>query len=191
LNEQVDYPFVRPMTLRVEDRALCDWIETMHAYLANTSSTEKPDMGMLDMLILNGFSHDLFTEAYLTSAHAHALDGNLDGMLSAFERAATQAKKGSSEALFEVYARQVETFILLERHLDARRVLSLLETVEPTLMSPFYESRLLALKGRSLSLLDTMQGDALLEQSQELFADHGYPTYAEEVGKLRQGDATP
>ena len=145
---------------------------------------------MLDMLILNGFSHDLFTEAYLVTAHAHALDGDLDGMLSAFDTAVDHAKKGSPEVLFEVYARQVETFILLERHLDARRVLSVLEGIEPVLMSPFYEARLLALKGRSLSLLDAMQGDELLEQSVDLFANHGYPTYAAEIQRLRQGDSS-
>ena len=56
-------------------------------------------------------------------------------MLSAFGTAVDLPRK--EPVLFEVYARQVETFILLERHLDARRVLSVLEGIEPVLMSPF------------------------------------------------------
>ena len=51
-----DYPCA--VMLRVEDRALCDWIE---AVFSNPINESKPDIDILDMLILNGFSHDLFT----------------------------------------------------------------------------------------------------------------------------------
>ena len=30
LNTEIAYPFVAPADLRVEDRALCDWINEMH-----------------------------------------------------------------------------------------------------------------------------------------------------------------
>ena len=139
---------------------------------------------MLDALVLNGFSPDLAAGGYLALAHARALDGELQEMLGAFESAVQQAKQ-SMEILFEVYARQIETFMLLERHQDVRRVLSLLTICETSMMSPFYEASPRT-QGRVFPFRPK-QGDAFLEESRLLFSAHGYPQYAHEVVQWKSG----
>ena len=129
----------------------------------------------------------MVVEALLTSAHCYAIDGQLEGMLNALELADKRAKSGSLEARFEVQARRTETWMLLERHLEARNEIAKMTAFEPHLLSPFYEARLLMLKGRSMSHLDQMKSEEFYMKAFELFSMHGYPTYAEEVSNLRKG----
>ena len=186
-DDLIDYPFVPPSILSIEDRALAEWISSMHAHLRKQSVPNRPDTAQLQSLILNAQSADLVVEALLTSAHCYAIDGQLEGMLNALEFADKRAKSGSLEARFEVQARRTETWMLLERHLEARNEIAKMVAFEPHLLSPFYEARLLMLKGRSMSHLDQMKSEEFYTQAFELFSIHGYPRYAEDVSNLRKG----
>ena len=188
MNPDVPYPFVPPMRLSKEDRAMVEWIESAQGDLADSVQGRRPDTNALRSLSVTALSQDLVAEAYLTAAHGFALDGDADALLDALETASKHARRGSEEVQFEVASRQIETFTLLERHLEARRVVASVSVLEPALLSPFYEARLLKLKGTSVRLLDPKKGTEYLAESERLFRRHGYLNYAAELNQFRAGD---
>ncbi|MGB0646390.1 MAG: tetratricopeptide repeat protein [Bradymonadia bacterium] len=186
-NERGHYPWVSPQVHRTEDRFLVKQLAQMHMLFKEGQAPDSHNIATFRENYGRHTSPDLNIEASFVDAQLYALNDDYEAMTKAFEKAIELVDKASLEAGFEALYRLAEVYLLLERRTDARLMIDRLETFEPQLMSPFYEGRLLFLKGCLLSKLDRRKGEEILSKAHHLFVVHGYPQYAAQTNEQLSG----